>query len=340
MKFVDEAVITVQSGDGGRGCVSFRREKYVPRGGPDGGDGGKGGGVFLRAASGKKTLYDFRFKKHFKADNGGHGQGRQKTGNDGRDLVIDLPTGTLVRDAETGEILADLIEAGQMVVAVEGGRGGRGNARFKSATNRAPRFAQPGESGRVRILNLELKLIAEVGIIGLPNAGKSTLIRALSSAKPKVGPYPFTTLIPYLGVIQTRRNQSIVVADIPGLIAGAHRGVGLGLRFLKHIERTRCLVHLIDVSGFSQQTPFEAYQTVMAELEHYGRELIEKPQVVVLNKMDLPGAAEAAKQFKSALTAKEVVSISALTGEGIKLLIKRLLNLLSEKHDGQPDHLH
>ncbi|MDP4725879.1 MAG: GTPase ObgE, partial [Desulfobacterales bacterium] len=216
MKFVDEAIITVQSGNGGRGCVSFRREKYIPRGGPDGGDGGKGGDVVLRASSGKRTLYDFRHKKQFKAQNGQPGQGRQKTGRDGVDLVIELPPGTLVRDAETDQLLADLVEGDQAFVAAKGGRGGQGNTRFKSATHRAPRFAQPGESGQSLTLTLELKLIADVGIIGLPNAGKSTLISAISSANPKIGAYPFTTLAPNLGVVQADSNQPFIVADIPG----------------------------------------------------------------------------------------------------------------------------
>ncbi len=223
MKFVDEASISVRSGDGGAGCVSFRREKYVPRGGPDGGDGGKGGDVILRVAPGRLTLYDFRFKKLFKAKNGGQGQGRKKTGKNGADLYIDCPPGTLVKDAETGQVLTDLIVAGQTTVVAKGGRGGRGNARFKSATHRTPRFAQPGETGQSLSLRFELHLLADIGIIGLPNAGKSTLIRAITSANPKIGAYPFTTLTPNLGVVETGRNQPIVVADIPGLIAGAHR---------------------------------------------------------------------------------------------------------------------
>ncbi len=354
MKFVDEAIITVQSGNGGRGCVSFRREKYIPRGGPDGGDGGKGGDVVLRASSGKRTLYDFRHKKQFRAQNGQQGQGRQKTGRDGEDLVIELPPGTLIRDAETGQIIADLVEAGQRFVAAKGGRGGQGNTRFKSATHRAPRFAQPGEPGQSFTLTLELKLIADVGIIGLPNAGKSTLISAISSANPKIGAYPFTTLTPNLGVVQAGSNQPFIVADIPGLIAGAHEGTGLGIRFLRHIERTGFLVHLVDASRIDQDSPLEDYRIVNTELAHYGRGLNEKPQIVVLNKMDLPGTAENARAFVSAVEDKSVLLISAVTGAGVDRLISHILRLIlkrvpqkvlngaamaGESDDGQQDDL-
>ena len=331
MKFVDEAIITVQSGNGGRGCVSFRREKYIPRGGPDGGDGGKGGDVVLRASSGKRTLYDFRHKKQFRAQNGQPGQGRQKTGRDGEDLVIELPPGTLIRDAETGQIIADLVEAGQRFVAAKGGRGGQGNTRFKSATHRAPRFAQPGEPGQSLTLTLELKLIADVGIIGLPNAGKSTLISAISSANSKIGAYPFTTLTPNLGVVQAGSNQPFIVADIPGLIAGAHEGTGLGIRFLRHIERTGFLVHLVDASQIDLNSPLEDYRIVNTELAHYGRGLNEKPQIVVLNKMDLPGTAESARAFKSAVEDKSVLLISAVTGAGVDRLISHISRLMPKR---------
>jgi len=354
VKFVDEAIITVQSGNGGRGCVSFRREKYIPRGGPDGGDGGKGGDVVLRASSGKRTLYDFRHKNQFRAQNGQPGQGRQKTGRDGEDLVIELPPGTLIRDAETGQVIADLVEAGQSFVAAKGGRGGQGNTRFKSATHRAPRFAQPGEPGQSLSLTLELKLIADVGIIGLPNAGKSTLISVISSANPKIGAYPFTTLTPNLGVVQAGSNQPFIVADIPGLIAGAHEGTGLGIRFLRHIERTGFLVHLVDASRIDQDSPLEDYRIVNTELAHYGRGLNEKPQIVVLNKMDLPGTAENARAFVSAVEDKSVLLISAVTGAGVDRLISRILGLIlkrvpqkvlngaamaGESDDGQQDDL-
>ena len=255
MKFIDETIITVRSGDGGRGCVSFRREKYVPRGGPDGGDGGKGGDVVLEATSRKRTLYDFRFKREFKAPGGKHGQGKQRTGKNGGDLIIKVPPGTVISDVETGETFKDLVEPGESFTLAHGGEGGRGNARFKTATNRAPRHAQPGRPGQMRTVKLELKLIADVGLVGLPNAGKSTLISAISSAKPKIADYPFTTLTPNLGVVQTGYGEPFIVADIPGLIEGAHKGAGLGIRFLKHIERTRILVHMIDAADIDDTKP-------------------------------------------------------------------------------------
>ncbi|MFO7971743.1 MAG: GTPase ObgE [Desulfobacterales bacterium] len=328
MKFIDEAIITVQSGDGGRGCVSFRREKFIPRGGPDGGDGGKGGDIVLKTTSRKRTLYQFRFKKHFKAENGSHGQGQQKTGKNGQDLTIELPPGTLITDADTGQVITDLIKCDEAVVLARGGRGGRGNARFKTSTNRAPRFAQPGEPGESKTLRLELKLLADVGIIGLPNAGKSTLITAVSSARPKIGNYPFTTLFPSLGVVQTGWAEPFVVADIPGLIEGAHKGTGLGIRFLRHIERTRILIHLIDVSAMDTDNLLKAYDTVNKELAMYNQKLTEKPQLVVLNKIDLPDVREAAKKFQTALKEKQVIFISALTGKGIENLKSKIIQLL------------
>lgn len=328
MKFIDEAIITVQSGDGGRGCVSFRREKYIPRGGPDGGDGGKGGDIVLKTSSRKRTLYQFRYRKHFKAKNGAHGQGKQKTGKNSQDLVIELPPGTLVTDADTEEVITDLIECGETVVLARGGRGGQGNARFKTSTHRTPRFAQPGEPGETKTLKLELKLLADVGIIGLPNAGKSTLIAAVSSARPKTGNYPFTTLFPSLGVVQTDWAEPFVVADIPGLIKGAHKGTGLGIRFLRHIERTRILVHLIDVSAMDTDNPLNAYTTINKELAMYNQELTEKPQIVVLNKTDLPEVREAAKKFQAAIKEKQVILISALTGQGIEKLKSKIIQLL------------
>ena len=333
MKFVDEASISVKSGDGGAGCVSFRREKYVPRGGPDGGDGGKGGDIVLRVVPGKLTLYDFRFRKIFKAPNGGHGQGRKKTGKDGADLIIDLPPGTLVKDDETDRFLVDMVAAGQTYVVAKGGRGGRGNTRFKSSTHRTPRFAQPGEPGQSLSLKFELRILADIGIIGLPNAGKSTLIRAISSANPKIGAYPFTTLSPNLGVIQSRRGKPIVLADIPGLIEGAHKGAGLGIQFLRHIKRTRILLHLIDASSINPRSPLEAYSTVITELELYERTLLQKPQVVVLNKIDLLESDESATQFEAALTGKEILHISALTGAGIKRLISHLEDMLGRNDE-------
>ena len=333
MKFIDEAIITVWSGNGGRGCVSFRREKFIPRGGPDGGDGGKGGDIVLKTTSRKRTLYQFRFKKHFKAKNGAHGQGKQKTGKNSQDLIIELPPGTLVTDADTGKVITDLVKCDKIFVLARGGRGGQGNARFKTSKNRSPRFAQPGEPGETKTLKLELKLLADVGIIGLPNAGKSTLITAVSSARPKIGNYPFTTLFPSLGVVQTGWAEPFVVADIPGLIKGAHKGTGLGIRFLRHIERTRILIHLVDVSAIDTDNPLHAYNTVNKELAMYNRKLTEKPQIVVLNKIDLPDVREAAKKFQNAVKEKQVILISALTGKGIEDLNSKIIQLLDKPHE-------
>lgn len=333
MKFIDEAIITVKAGDGGSGCVSFRRERFIPHGGPDGGDGGKGGDVVLKATSQKHTLYDFHFKKHFKAEKGTNGQGKQKTGKNGNDLIIEIPPGTLVCDAETGKLLKDFIEPGQTSVVAKGGRGGKGNTAFKTSTNRTPRFAQPGEPGENLTLKLELKIIADVGIIGLPNAGKSTLISAISSAHPKISHYPFTTLSPNLGVVQNGREESFVVADIPGLIEGAHNGAGLGIRFLRHIERTRILVHLIDASVIDLNDPLYPLHTINRELVLYNKNLMEKPQVIVLNKIDIPGAMEAAKKFQQVAKKKKVILISALTGEGIDDLKRQIRILLDRFHE-------
>ena len=336
MKFIDEALIAVQSGDGGRGCVSFRREKYVPRGGPDGGDGGKGGDVILKCTSRRRTLYQFRFKRQFKARNGSHGQGKQKTGRNGEDLVIELPPGTQVLDAESGNLIKDIVEPGEVFVVAQGGRGGLGNFRFKSSKNRTPRYAQPGEVGQLLNLKLDLKLLADVGLIGLPNAGKSTLISVISSADPKIGSYPFTTLSPNLGVVQTDWGDPFIVADIPGLIKGAHEGAGLGIRFLRHIERTGILVHLIDASSIDPENPLDEYDTIRHELHHYDQSLSQKSQLVVLNKLDLPGAAENASIFQVAINLRndsEVILISALKQTGINRLISKLLELFDKDHD-------
>ena len=328
MKFIDEAMITVQSGNGGRGCVSFRREKFVPRGGPDGGDGGKGGDIILKTSSGKRTLYQFRYQNHFKAENGANGQGKQKTGKNGRNHIIELPPGTLVSDANTGHLIKDLVDTGETIVLLKGGRGGQGNAKFKTSTHQAPRFAQPGEPGKTKALKLELKLLADVGIIGLPNAGKSTLIAAVSSARPKIGNYPFTTLTPSLGVVRAGRAEPFVVADIPGLIKGAHQGTGLGTKFLRHIERTRILVHLIDGSVIDPDDPLAEYDTINQELALYDEKLAQKPQIVVLNKLDLPGVSQRAEIFQSALKEKKTILISALTGQGLAELTSQIVQWL------------
>jgi len=336
VKFIDEASITVQSGNGGRGCVSFRRERFIPKGGPDGGDGGKGGDVIMAATSQKRTLYHFSFKKHFVAQNGSAGQGSQKTGRNGEDLIIPIPVGTIVSDAETGNVLKDFREEGETFIAAKGGRGGQGNTRFKSSTHRTPRFAQPGEPGETFTLKLELKLLADVGIIGFPNAGKSTLISVMSSAKPKVGDYPFTTLWPNLGVVKHAWGEPFVVADMPGLIEGAHSGAGLGTRFLRHIERTRILVHLIDASAIDPDHPMIRYDGINRELARYSQRLAEKPQLVVLNKMDLPGADTAAELFQEAAGKLPFMTISATAVQGIDVLIKtiaeRLHQLDTESH--------
>lgn len=336
MKFIDEAIVSVASGAGGSGCVSFRREKYVQRGGPDGGDGGKGGDVILESTAGRRTLYPFRFKREFVAERGGGGQGRQRSGKDGRTLLIEVPPGTIVRDADTGEILKDFSAAGESFVIARGGRGGKGNTHFKSSTHRTPRLAQPGEPGEARRIQLELKLLADVGIIGLPNAGKSTLISVISAARPKIADYPFTTLVPNLGVVATPGREPFVVADIPGLIEGAHTGAGLGTRFLKHIERTRILVHLIDADGIDPENPLAAYATINAELALYSRALARKPQVVALNKLDLTGGEARAKAFRAALKKRvKIHLISAATGKGVATLVAQLAKELDGLRDEQ-----
>ena len=323
MKFIDEAKIHVKAGDGGRGCVSFRREKYVPKGGPDGGDGGKGGDVVFIADTRLTSLLDFKYRRHFRAERGEHGKGSLRHGRNGRDLVVKVPVGTVIKDAETGDVLSDLTEQGQTFVCAKGGRGGRGNARFATSTNRAPRYAEPGEPGEERWLKLELKLLADVGIIGFPNAGKSTLISCISAARPKVAGYPFTTLRPHLGVVRYNEDRTFVVADIPGLVKGAHRGRGLGIRFLKHIERTRLLLHLLDLSPDTGRDPVEDFDVVNKELRAFNTGLSRRPQVVALNKIDLPGAREKAGQLLKYFSDKgiKVFLISAVTGEGLKELV-------------------
>ena len=338
MKFIDEATITVQSGDGGSGCVSFRREKFIPRGGPDGGDGGRGGDVVLKTTSRKRTLKHFQFKRQFKANNGSSGQGKRKTGKNGPELIIEIPPGTLVGNADTGQILKDLTKPGETLIVAKGGRGGQGNSRFKTSTNRSPRFSQPGEPGETRTLKLDLKLLADVGIIGFPNAGKSTLISAISSANPKIGDYPFTTLSPNLGVVQTSWGEPLVVADIPGLIEGAHKGAGLGIKFLRHIERTRILVHLIDALSIDLNDPLKGYHAINQELALYSKSLAKKPQIVVLNKLDLPDAGEASQVFESAASDMKILRISAIDQTGIEQLKSQMVKLLDRLSHG-PDSL-
>ncbi len=287
MKFVDEVKVRIQAGNGGHGCVSFRREKYVPYGGPDGGDGGRGGDVVFQVTTRKHTLLDFRYRHLFRAPNGRHGSGQNRHGRGGEDLVLEVPPGTVVKDLHSGDVLADLSEPGERWVAAKGGNGGRGNARFVSSTRQVPRHAEDGEEGEYREVLLELKLLADVGLVGLPNAGKSTLIAAISAAKPKIADYPFTTLVPNLGVVQYGDAPSFVVADIPGLIEDAHQGAGLGVRFLRHIERTRVLVHLVDVSQLPGENILEPYETIEKELRAYSPEMARKSRIIVLSKVDL-----------------------------------------------------
>ncbi|MCP3871762.1 MAG: GTPase ObgE [Desulfobacteraceae bacterium] len=328
MKFVDEAIITVKSGDGGRGCTSFRRERYIERGGPDGGDGGDGGHVILKTDPNKRTLYDYRRQKLLKAKNGQPGQGKQRHGKNGSSCFITLPPGTIVSNIDTNEIIIDLTDAQEEVIIAKGGMGGRGNKRFASSTNRAPRHSQPGIPGIELKLKLELKLLADVGLVGLPNAGKSTLISSISAARPKIADYPFTTLTPILGMVEPPFGEPFAVADIPGLIEGAHEGIGLGINFLKHIERTGILVHLIDSSQIDLDSPLKNFDLINNELSKYSQTLAQKTQIVALNKIDLPETQEKVEAFKNALSNIKVLTLSAATGKGVKEIIKLLSSKL------------
>jgi GTPase len=325
--FVDEVDILVSAGSGGNGCLSFRREKYVPRGGPDGGDGGAGGSVYITAVPTKNTLIDFRYHPEFKARRGAHGQGSNRTGHSAADLEIHVPIGTLVyeKDGEP-QLLADLAHDGQRVLVAKGGRGGRGNAQFVSSTNRAPRRTEPGEAGEVRSLHLELKLLADVGLVGFPNAGKSTLISRISAARPKIANYPFTTLSPNLGVVAMSDSRSFVVADVPGLIKGAHEGHGLGHQFLRHVERTKVLVHLVDVSSASGREPVDDFETIREELRLHDQAVAAKPQIVAANKIDAlddPSRLEALLRHVRGL-GLTAFPISGVTGEGLNDLLEAM----------------
>ncbi len=323
MKFVDQVKIEVKAGDGGRGCVSFRREKFIPKGGPDGGDGGDGGHVFFVVDEALTTLLDYRYLHHCKAKNGAPGLGKTMHGKNGESLELRVPRGTLVYDAETGELLADLTEVGEPLLFLRGGKGGRGNARFATSTNRAPRHAQPGIPGEHKSLRLELKLLADIGLVGLPNAGKSTLISALSAAKPKIADYPFTTLVPNLGVVPYGGYKTMVMADIPGLIAGASEGQGLGTRFLRHVERTDLFLHLVDTSCMQEGDPFANFTMINDELKRYDDTLTGKPQLVVLTKIDVPEVREQITELEVKFNAAgfKVMAVSAVTGEGLKELV-------------------
>ncbi|MCY3548959.1 MAG: GTPase ObgE [Candidatus Poribacteria bacterium] len=320
---MDTAKIQVKAGNGGNGCISFRREKYVPRGGPDGGDGGSGGNVILTATLGMSTLIDLRHNPRQVAEKGGHGTGKQRDGADGADRVIRVPTGTIVRDLETTELLADLTEPGETVVVARGGIGGKGNAHFKSSTFQAPRVAEKGEPGAEREITLEVKLIADIGLVGYPNAGKSTLLARTSAATPKIAAYPFTTLRPNLGVVRINREQNFVLADIPGLIEGAHKGAGLGHQFLRHIERTKMLIHVIDLSATDGRDPIKDYEQLNLELKHYNELLTKLPQIIALNKIDMPDAAANLERVQAYFDKRKVFPISAVTGEGVNSLMQQ-----------------
>jgi GTP-binding protein len=344
--FVDEVDILVEAGHGGAGAMSFRREKFVPRGGPDGGDGGKGGSVFAVASPHINTLIAFRFNREFHAKRGGHGEGSNRTGKDAPDIDLEVPVGTLIYQkpedpAEPPVLVGDLVEAGQRVLLAQGGIGGRGNARFVSSTNRAPRRFEEGMPGETRQLQLHLKLLADVGLVGFPNAGKSTLISRISAARPKIADYPFTTLVPNLGVVSLSGNRSFVVADVPGLIEGAHEGKGLGDRFLKHLDRTKVLVHLVDVSGASGRDPIEDFETIQRELAAFSSDLAAKPQIVAATKMDAVGDAGAVDALEHHVRAHDLqfLRISAVTGEGLGELQEAVWKYLSDAAEAESrDH--
>ncbi len=330
--FIDEAVVYVKGGDGGNGCVSFRREKYVPHGGPDGGQGGDGGDVIFNISDKIETLLDLTSRVKYIAESGLNGKGSTKRGKDGKDLVIDLPKGTLVKDKESGRVIKDMSTAGESVVIARGGRGGRGNKFFATATNQVPRQAEPGKPGEARWLCLELKLLADVGLIGMPNAGKSTLLSRLSAARPKIAEYAFTTLQPQLGVVSVEDHRRFVVADIPGLIEGAHSGTGLGDEFLRHIERTKLLVHILDVSPYAATKPLDAYNIVRKELEQYNPLLAEKPEIVIANKMDLLDEEDGAEciQILEQSISKPVCPVSMVTGKNVNTLIRVVASALDD----------
>ena len=333
--FVDKAKILIKAGDGGDGKVSFRREKYAPNGGPDGGDGGAGCNIVFEVSEEMRTLMDFRYKRKHVAESGEAGMANNSSGKSGQHLTIKVPAGTIIRDVATGKAIADLKQIGDKFIAARGGRGGQGNQHFATPTRQAPRFAQPGEKGDEREVELELKLLADIGLVGFPNVGKSTFLSMVTSAKPKIANYHFTTLVPNLGVVDIGDGRSFVLADIPGLIEGAHTGVGLGHDFLRHVERTKVLIHIIDVSGIEGRDPLEDFQKINEELTLYSSKLATKPQLVACNKMDLPDAEENFKMVKEALEDQgyEVFKISAATKQGIDPLLNRAFNLLEQYKD-------
>ena len=328
--FYDYAKVHVKAGDGGNGIVAWRREKYVPMGGPAGGDGGNGGSILLEADNNLRTLIDFRYNTHYKADRGKHGQGSSMHGSNAEDKILRVPVGTVVRDAETQQILADLTVSGQRVTVAKGGRGGRGNTHFVSSTHRAPTLAENGDAGEERWITLELKLLADVGLVGFPNVGKSTIISHVSAAKPKIADYHFTTITPNLGMVKVDEGRSFVMADIPGLIEGAADGAGLGHRFLRHTERTKVLVHVLDISGSEGRNPLEDFAVVNQELERYNPTLVKRPMVIAANKVDIMGDVDYLAQLKESLPEYEIFPISAATGQGLKPFVYRLAELVEQ----------
>ncbi|MBP0723877.1 GTPase ObgE [Bacillus sp. RG28] len=341
--FVDQVKIYVKGGDGGNGMVAFRREKYVPNGGPAGGDGGRGADVIFIVDEGLRTLMDFRYQRHFKAPRGQHGMSKSMHGKNAEDMIVKVPPGTVVTDADTGVLIADLVHHGQTAVVAKGGRGGRGNCRFASPANPAPEIAENGEPGQERNIQMELKVLADVGLVGFPSVGKSTLLSVVSSARPKIAAYHFTTIVPNLGVVETDDHRSFVMADLPGLIEGAHQGVGLGHQFLRHIERTRVIVHVIDMSGLEGRDPYEDYVTINEELKEYNLRLTERPQIVVVNKMDIPDAEENLKQFREKVGEEvQIFPISAITRQGLRDLLFAIADLVETTpefplHDEEED---
>ena len=328
--FIDEVIVELYAGNGGDGCMAFKREKYVPMGGPFGGNGGKGSDIIFEVDEGLNTLIDLRYKRIIKGSKGTNGQGSAKHGANAKDVIIKVPMGTVVTDTETKLIIADLTKKGDKVVVAYGGRGGRGNMAFATRSNPAPAYAENGEPGEIKKVKVELKLLADVGLVGMPSVGKSTLISKISSSKPKIAAYHFTTLTPNLGVVKAATNKSFVVADLPGLIKGASLGEGLGDRFLKHVERTRVIAHIIDMSGFEGRDPYEDYLTINKELENFDKKLLEKPQIIIASKMDIEGSEENLKEFKKKVKDVKIFPISAITGTGLKEVLIELSNMLDK----------
>ena len=327
--FVDHVKVYVRGGDGGDGMVAFRREKYVPNGGPAGGDGGKGGNIVFMVDEGLRTLMDFRYKRIFKADRGTHGMSKNQHGAKAQDTIIQVPPGTVVKDADTGETIADLVEQGQTAIITRGGRGGRGNSRFATPQNPAPELSEKGEPGFERNVVLELKVLADAGLVGFPSVGKSTLLSVVSAAKPKIAEYHFTTIVPNLGMVETEDHRSFVMADLPGLIEGAHQGVGLGHQFLRHIERTRVIIHVIDMSALEGRDPYDDYMTITEELKQYNMRLTERPELIVANKMDMPDSEENLKKFREKMPEDaQIFPVSALSRQGLSNLLFAIADLI------------